>query len=302
MGNPSQPENSQNEVGRSMANEPVVSQPATAGQPMAGQSTTGQPTVSQLAVDGPQVGQPVVSQSPDSQPVTDQSISARSTEQLLPRPAVNQVAAQGTAGQTVTGRNAALSEVAGRPKQIATLPPIETFDDSVPTSERTGEPRRHPILVLGILLLYAASAIATVAFGLAWYHMMQISGFNSATRLAGWVGHAPYEWETIVTACLVTVIAVAMIIAPGVAAYNAWCGRYWSRWAALIAVAVVLVAAFLLNRWAWLAVPLTVAGAIVLFLPQSGKVFSEFAAFRQEKMPRVVEVGDVFYGPLPTYK
>lgn len=184
---------------------------------------------------------------------------------------------------------------------IATLPPLPEPEEELNLSAQTGQPRRDPTMLVGMGLLYTSSLVTAAAFAKFWWDAINMAHFHASTRLLTWTEPRPGSWQSMVWVGVVALIALAMMTAPAVAAFQAWNGHRWSRIAGIIAAAVSLLA-ILLNDWAWPAIPLAIVGAAVLWLGKVGEYFDNWAAFRAEapRHPRTFE--QVTYGPLDRYR
>lgn len=185
-------------------------------------------------------------------------------------------------------------------KVIETLPPLPETAAHLEISPATGQPRRHPVMLVGAGLLYASALVTVVAFALFWWQAITMNDFHGSARLLGWTTPRPGSWQSIVWVCVLALAAVAVAAAPAVAAFNAWNGHRWSRVAGLVAVAVTLLA-ILGNTAALFAIPLAALGAAVLWLPPVAGYFDRWAAFRADDVPQPRLVDEVRYGPLDRY-
>jgi hypothetical protein len=190
--------------------------------------------------------------------------------------------------------------VAAGPKEILTLPPLDELQPGIPVSEATGQPRRDPVMLIGIGFLYASSLVSVAALVKAWWSMIHLHTFPTSIRMVEWA--KPDSWS--LTAVLLAVAAAAagatMVAAPAIAGFNAWNGYRWSRIAAIVAVGLSLLS-ILLNDWAYAAIPLAAIGAGVLWLPPVTRYFGHWQAFRapEPRYPR--DLSNVHYGPEPRY-
>ncbi len=175
----------------------------------------------------------------------------------------------------------------------------EVAEPEFDLSPRTGQPRRTGWVAVPMFFLYAASIAAAVVGAIVWWRSIQIGRFHEASRLAGWVNMPPYVWQSVVTACAVVLIAVILVAAPAVAAYNAWCGHGWSRLAAWVAVATSGLG-FLLNNWIAVSTGLATIGALGLLLPGARRFFEQWRRFGHGPNTVEDEACDVFYGPVPS--
>jgi len=187
------------------------------------------------------------------------------------------------------------------PKEIATLPPLDLIVPTIPLSEATGQPRRHPVMVVGILFLYAAAVLAMVSAGVAWWHSMDMARFPTATKLIEITAPRPGGWRSIVLVTALALVTVLLVATPSVSGFNAWNGHRWSRIAALVSIPVAALGWFL-NPIAWAGVPLCVIGAGILWTQPVGRYFDHWATFRAGEVTLPPEPAPIVYGPLPRYR
>lgn len=185
---------------------------------------------------------------------------------------------------------------------IATLPPIDEIRPALPISQATGQPRRSKLMATSAGLLLASSAAAAVSLGFAWWDAIHVENWPDATNLTRWLHPDAGTWQSVVLVCGMGAIGATMATAPAVAAFNAWNGHRWSRWAGLVACAVVGGLAVLMNWQAWIALPLAVIGAILLFLPPVTRYFDHWDAYRAANPAKELRTDPVFYGPLWRYR
>lgn len=186
-------------------------------------------------------------------------------------------------------------------QEIQTLPPLPEVDQSLPLSPATGQPRRHPVMLLGAGLLYASSVVTAAGLGLFWWLAINITHFHDSARLLTWTKPTPGFMPSMIWVTVVALIGIAVTAAPAVAAFQAWNGWEWSRKAALVAVAVTLLS-ILLHPWAAAAIALAVLGTGVLWTPPVKRYFDQWARFRaaDERHPQYFDT--VRYGPLDRYR
>lgn len=189
----------------------------------------------------------------------------------------------------------------GEVKEIQTYPPLDEWEPAIPISEATGQPIRDKVMLIGAGFLYASSAVSAAALAWAWWRMINIESFHQSVKLLEMTTPRPGSWQSVVYAILICAIGAAMVTAPALAAFNAWNGHKWSRIAGAVAVGVSLLA-FLMNTLAWVAVPLAMIGAAVLWLPQVTTYFNQWARFRAVPPPEPLPFREVEYGPLPRYR
>lgn len=184
---------------------------------------------------------------------------------------------------------------------IRTLPPLEHLQRGVPVDPRTGEPRRPRLLLASMALLLAASLVAAIAFVKAWWDTIHVQNWPRSIHLMQWTNTRPGSWQSITLAVLFGLIGLVMVAGPAICAHNAWAGQRWTRVAALVAAALECLA-LLMNPLSWLALPLALAGAVLLWLAPVGAFFDQWRRFGAEPQPEFPEPGPVQYGPLPRYR
>jgi magnesium-transporting ATPase (P-type) len=184
------------------------------------------------------------------------------------------------------------------PAEIATLPPVQPeHATGDPRSERTGEPRRPPLLIAAIVLGWLSVAMTIAAFVLWWWDAASITAFHTSALLLYWTKPDPVSALAIVMVILISLIALLMVTAAGTFAYNAWAGQRWIRLGGLVCLAVTGLS-FLLNPGFSLAmIPLAVA-VILLWLPPVKKFLVAMVDFRTPRSV-VVPTTDIRYGPQP---
>lgn len=195
-----------------------------------------------------------------------------------------------------------MSDSMAEPEPIVTLPPIDEIRRALPISTITGQPRRSKVMATGVGLLLASSTAAAVSLGIAWWDAIHVENWPNATNLIRWLHPDAGTWQSVVLVCGMGAIGATMSAAPAVAAFNAWNGHRWSRWAGLIACGIVAALAVLMNWQAWIALPLAALGALMLFLPPVSRYFDHWAAYRAPRPSRELSNEPVFYGPLARYR
>lgn len=191
----------------------------------------------------------------------------------------------------------------GRPpaSPIVTLPPEEVEETGIPISPSTGQPHRHPVMILADVFLYGASAVSAVALGFFWWRAIHMASFANSAHLIEMINPRPGSAASVFSVVGVMIMAVITVAAPAIAAFNAWNGHRWSRVAAIVAT-VLGCLAFFLHPLAWWAVPLAAVGAVILWLPPVGRYFANWRAFRTVERPVHSLYTDVTYGPLPRFR
>ncbi len=183
---------------------------------------------------------------------------------------------------------------------IETLPPIPLQSAGVELSPRTGEPVRRASVFVAQAALWAAAAVAVVGYAIYWFEAMHRGQFNTASWITGWLDPRPGGlWSILLVVALAAVVA-AMFALPCVTAYQAWCGRRYSRvlgwWALGVSVLGVLF-----NFVSLAAIPLTVIGVVALWLKPTEAYFDDWERLNPpETAPELPT--DVYYGPLPRFQ
>lgn len=189
----------------------------------------------------------------------------------------------------------------GGTREILTLPPLDELEPQIPISEDTGQPYRDPTMLVGMGLLYASSVAAFVGSAKVWWDMIHQHSHAQSAKLVEWLEAVSWTKEGIAIGVAVVLIGLVMVTAPAVAAFNAWNGYRWSRWAGVVAIALSCLA-FTMNTWSLAAIPLAVLGTGLLFLPKVGRYFDHWAAFRGAPPPQPRDLSNVFYGPEPRFR
>lgn len=189
----------------------------------------------------------------------------------------------------------------------------------VPLSRRTGEPTR--VWTIWVASVASYLAIATLAVALAmiywraavigsltfdeatgeWTYQFDSSTFTQASWLMAQFDTEPGSLERVLLAVAVTLIVLLIGIACAITGYYAYDGRRWTRWSALIALALSAMA-LMLNPLALGAIGLAAIAAGAVWLPVSGRYFETWRAARHHE-PVFSEPPDrIHYGPLPRYR
>lgn len=184
---------------------------------------------------------------------------------------------------------------------IRTLPPLEVLERGVPVDPRTGEPRRPRQVLAAVTLLVAASVVAGLSFVKAWWDTIHVQNWPRSIHLMQWTNTRPGSWQSITLAVLFGLIGLVMVSGPAICAHNAWAGQRWTRVASLIAAGLECLA-LLMNPLSWLALPVALAGAIMLWLAPAGAFFDQWQRFTAAPEPEFHETTPVPYGPLPRYR
>lgn len=188
------------------------------------------------------------------------------------------------------------------PKHIATLPPIEEVRGDIPRSPRTGEPRRPAVLLIAAVAAYLAAAAFAVTYGLHWWRAAHPDTYPTSARLVEWVAPEPGKWLSLT---LEGVLAAALVLAAGsvaVAAFQAWNGWRWSRWAGLVALAFAGAFTAITTNWAFIGLGLAVVAMALLFLPPVTRYFREWEAVRAEQPTPYRRPARIYYGRLPRFR
>lgn len=183
------------------------------------------------------------------------------------------------------------------PTPIETLPPIEQIVSGVPVSPATGQPRRHPVMIVANVFLYAAAAIQTVALGMFWWRAIHMETFPTSAHLIEMVDPRPGSAASVFAVIGVMVMGVVTVAASSISAFNSWNGHRWSRVGAIVATVLACLAYFL-HPWAWYAVPFAAIGAIILWLPPVTRYFENWRLWRNPDKPAPEHDGPVLYGPM----
>lgn len=207
-----------------------------------------------------------------------------------------------TASPTIGGQlvSAAPTGPDGR-KVIQTLPPLDLIEDHIPISEATGQPRRDPVMVVGMSLLYAGALLSALGWCIGWWHAITLVHWHTSTQLVMWWYPRPGSKESMWAAVFMAVIAAITVAAPGLAGFQAWNGYRWSRTLALVASGLSLLGILMVPWVSWSAIPLVFAGTGVLFLAPVSRYFEHWTRFRTPPEPRPMVFGAVHYGPLQRY-
>lgn len=192
---------------------------------------------------------------------------------------------------------------------IVALPPIEKLRPSLELDPATDEPRRSPLVRVAFAVLLLAAAAAAVGLALAWWRAIHMATFPTAIRLIVWTQPEPGYPLSLIVATAMVVIGVVLVAAPTLAGYLAWVGRPAARWWVLGALALTPATLVITPQswdvaWAnvgWLAVPIIIVGAVLLWLPATRARLDDWQAFRQPATP-VAADGPVRYGRLEQFR
>ena len=182
---------------------------------------------------------------------------------------------------------------------IATLVPPPEPVVGVPIDPRTGEPRRPLVVSIATVLCWLAVAVTGAAA--LWVYWDAVDRFAQASWLMGQFVTTPGSLERVLLAVAVTVIGIIVGTANAIVGYYAWTGYRWTRIAGLVSAALTF-GVLVLNQLAWLAIPVAVAGAALLWLPPAGAFFTAWTVRRHPEQVFAPPTVDVVYGPLARYR
>ena len=193
---------------------------------------------------------------------------------------------------------------------ILALPPMEAIRPELPIDPLTGEPPRALPIALAYVCLLAAAAVQATGLALAWWRAIHMTTFDTAVRLLAWSSPKPGSAASIFLSVLMMAIGVILVATPALTGYLGWVGRQAaSAWAI---AAVILTAATIFitpQSWAiawgnigWLALPLSLAGALLLWLPRSRRTLATWERFRQPAPTEPGSLRPVLYGRLEQFK
>lgn len=189
----------------------------------------------------------------------------------------------------------------------------------VPISARTGEPRRAwtiwvtsaasylavaVLLASTLMIFWNAAVIGSLTYDEAtkeWQYHFDASAFQQASWLMAQFETEPGSLGRVLLAVAVTVIALLIGIACAITGYYAYDGRRWTRWSALIALALSTMA-LMLNPLALAAIGLAAIAAAASWLPPTGRYFAAWQAVRHHEPVFSEPPEQIFYGPLPRYR
>lgn len=194
------------------------------------------------------------------------------------------------------------SATPGAPKEIATLPPLPVIAEVLSLSERTGEPRRHPLIVASVVTGYLSGAATTGMYALSWWQAAHQDSFAGSAQLLTWVNPPPGKWLALTLVAVLGAVAALMVAAPAVVAYNAWAGQRWTRIGGLIATAIVVIGTVLFSPWGWIAVGLAAISSVLLWLPPATQYFRQWQQFRWHQPTKRRAETPIMYGPLARYR
>lgn len=185
---------------------------------------------------------------------------------------------------------------------IATLPPMDVLEPPIPLSDATGQPRRDPVMLIGMLLLYGSAAVGALSYAKFWWVAIHIKDWLGSSHLIAKTHPDTWSLAAVLWTLLITVSALIFVSAPAIAGFQAWNGYSWSRYLAAGAALLSLAAPLMINTIGWVAFGLAVLGAAVLWLPQVSRYFAHWTAFRTPAPKQPVWVENVPYGPEPRFR
>jgi len=189
------------------------------------------------------------------------------------------------------------------------LPPIEDVHPFLRIDPNTGEPPRVITVALAYGLLLVAAIVQAANLGLAWWRAIHMNTFDDAARLLQWTNPVPGSVASIVLAVALIAIGVILVAAPAVSGYLGWVGRPAAPWWALGAVVLSVATLFttphpLAIAWSsigWLAMPISLAAAVLLWLPASRASLAAWQSFRNPPSTPYLQPKPV-YGRLEQYR
>ena len=174
---------------------------------------------------------------------------------------------------------------------------MDVLEASIPLSEATGQPRRDPVMLVGMGLLYASAAAGALSYAKFWWVAIHIKNWLGSSKLIAATHPDPWSLAAVLWTTLITVVALLFVSATAVAGFQAWNGYRWSRIVAAVAAGLTLAAPLMINDLGWLALALAALGAGVLWLPQVSRYFRHWTAFRTPPAKQPVWYESVSYGP-----
>jgi len=193
---------------------------------------------------------------------------------------------------------------------IVALPPIEALRPDLPIDPKTGEPPHALTVRLAYALWLAAAAAQAGGLAAAWWHAIHVKTFTRAIRLFAWWQVQPGTVTAIVLAIVMMAIGVALVAVPAITGYLGWVGRpAATKWAVAAVLATAATLLLTPDTWAlirsnvsWLAAPLSLAGAIMVWLPRSRANLAAWERFRHPVRPLDDAPKPVVYGRLEQFQ
>jgi len=153
------------------------------------------------------------------------------------------------------------------------------------------------MLLIAMAACWLSVPVTVGAFAWWWWQSANLVNFHSSTRLLAWTHPDPVSVWAIIWVIVVTLIALLMVVAAGVAAYNSWAGHLWIRVGGLVCLTVTALS-FLLSWWFSLAmIPLAI-GVGLLWLPGVKAFMTAMRDFQSPQPIRFPTTG-IVYGPQP---
>ncbi|MDR1236723.1 MAG: hypothetical protein LBK28_00620 [Propionibacteriaceae bacterium] len=165
-------------------------------------------------------------------------------------------------------------------------------------SARTGEPRR-PVTVW-LVLLFSFASIACLFASLLYGFWVGAERFNEASLLTELIPtYLGSGWRVLLAVAL-TVIGLLPSIAAAISGYYVFAGYRWARVAAIITF-VVSGLGVLLNIFAYPAIALSLAAAVLAWVPPTTRYVASWHLLRHHEPTFSPPVSNVYYGPLARY-
>lgn len=182
---------------------------------------------------------------------------------------------------------------------VATLPPLESQPrDHSPIDDRTGQPKRPPLIWIAGILPFAGTAVVGVAIGLIFWD--SIPNFKAASWVNGTMDTDPGSWVRVAFSVINAVIAAVVGGSAAFLGYNIFTGKDWTRIGGIVATVVACAALMLTPLAAAAIAPVAIAAALT-WLPGCRRFFNAWTAFRRGNGRQVVPPPQIHYGPLPRY-
>ena len=196
------------------------------------------------------------------------------------------------------------------PVPIATLPPLEEIHPTLPIDPDTAEPPHGPTVAAAYACLLLAAGAQAFGLALAWWRAIHMTSFPTAVRLLEWVNPRPGSAASIALAVTMVVTGLILVAAPALAGYLGWVGRpaapWWATAACLLCAATYVITpshwAFNWANTGWLAAPLCLLGAVLLWLPASRAALAAWQTFRHPALAPGRGDRPVVYGRLEQFR
>lgn len=163
---------------------------------------------------------------------------------------------------------------------------------------RTGEPQRRWIIQAATLS--SLLAVGAMIAALLWTYWNTVANYSTAA----WLFAQFAEPSTLTQVILVAAVTATTLIAAAAAAitgFYAWWGYAWTKISGIVAAATSLLV-LLLNPIGWVAIPLALVSAGLLWLPGATGFFEAWRAHRHPSADFRPPLESVWYGPLPKYR